>query len=149
MEIIGKTNRCSQEAVFLLNQSLTTQSNYIETLFNSPASSISANTSDTSEKYLTINFDMSKYKMIMVVFGIAVSASDAVISSNRLIGISTYSDVSGKNSSNDNYYSSLTNYGASNTFTRVSYRLTSNTIWYTCTGAYWKYACIQKIYGIK
>lgn len=146
MEIIGKTNRCSQEAVFLLNQSLAAQNNYIETLFNSPASNISAN---TSERYLTINFDMSKYKMIMVVFGIAASAPDAVKSSNRLIGISTYSDVSGKNSSNSNYQSSLTNYGASNTFARVTYRLTSNTIWYTCTGAYWTYACIQKIYGIK
>lgn len=92
---------------------------------------------------------MSKYKMIMVVFGIAASAPDAVKTSNRLIGISTYSDVSGKNSSNSNYQSSLTNYGASNTFARVTYRLTSNTIWYTCTGAYWTYACIQKIYGIK
>lgn len=129
-----------------LNQSLVAQSNYIETLFDSPASNISAN---TSERYLTINFDMSKYKMIMVVFGIAASASDAAISSNRLIGISTYSDVSGKNSSNNNYRSSLTNYGASNTFARVSYRLTSHTIYYTCTGAYWTYACIQKIYGIK
>ena len=132
--------------VAALNQSLAAQNNYIETLFNSPASNISAN---TSERYLTINFDMSKYKMIMVVFGIAASAPDAVKSSNRLIGISTYSDVSGKNSSNNNYRSSLTNYGASNTFARVTYRLTSNTIWYTCTGAYWTYACIQKIYGIK
>lgn len=87
--------------------------------------------------------------MIMVVFGIAVSASDAAISSNRLIGISTYSDVSGKNSSNSDYRNSLTNYGASNTFARVTYRLNQKTIWYTCTGAYWTYACIQKIYGIK
>lgn len=129
-----------------MSQSLVAQSNYIETLFNSPSSNISAS---TSEKYLTINFDMSKYKLIMVVFGIASSASDATISSNRLIGISTYSDVSGKNSSNYNYQSSLTNYGASNTFARVSYRLTTSTIWYTCTGSYWTYACIQKIYGIK
>ena len=85
----------------------------------------------------------------MDVFGIASSAADAAIGSNRLIGISTYADISGQNSSKNNYQNSLTNYGASNTFARVSYRLTSSTIWYTCTGSYWKYACIQKIYGIK